>query len=571
MILKSARITSFRSIEDSGEFSIDPVTCLVGENGAGKSAILEALYKLNPVEAKDGTFSTFDYPRKKYSEYRTQHATRPATVVTTAWELDADDAELLKPLIGSPAVESLRILVSKGYDNQRRWVVEVDEAAVVQHLIGAAKLRQHELQPIAGATTVRHLISLLESLHSRFEGQESLLRHLLEHFADGNLQAAIVNRLTDRLPKFVYVTEYASVPGEVALDQLKAPARNGHGSHVATADRMFPAFMELAGLNADEMRLMSYSEELIAELEAASDRVNHDVFSYWRDGNQLQVEFRCDVPRAADSDATGGPIFRTRIRDIRQNFTLGLEQQGSGFVSFLSSIVWLSHLRRTCGERLVVLLDQPGGSLHTQTQLDLSRYITANRRSGDAILFTALEAFKMNSEDFSSVRTVEGARVREEIRFEKHIADVTAVPVIERFREEPRQPIRRGVAPSRVQAAEATGVHAPVVTAPASPAAATVQSTTVSATTVSTTVSATTVAMAPAAIAPVIAAPPVVVAPAALPETIPNREVNFSSGSLDTLLPPLTADSLALPESQPAEATQESWWNELSFLKRRDS
>ncbi len=48
MILKSVRIENFKCVEDSKEFSLDPVTCLVGKNEAGKTALLQALYKLNP-------------------------------------------------------------------------------------------------------------------------------------------------------------------------------------------------------------------------------------------------------------------------------------------------------------------------------------------------------------------------------------------------------------------------------------------------------------------------------------------------------------------------------------------
>ena len=52
MKLLSATIENFKCIEDSTEFSLDQVTCLVGKNEAGKTALLEALYKLNPVESE---------------------------------------------------------------------------------------------------------------------------------------------------------------------------------------------------------------------------------------------------------------------------------------------------------------------------------------------------------------------------------------------------------------------------------------------------------------------------------------------------------------------------------------
>ena len=39
----------FRNILDSGQVELDDVTCLVGKNEAGKSAIMQALHALNPA------------------------------------------------------------------------------------------------------------------------------------------------------------------------------------------------------------------------------------------------------------------------------------------------------------------------------------------------------------------------------------------------------------------------------------------------------------------------------------------------------------------------------------------
>ena len=48
MKLTRVRITNFQSITDSNEIDIGEITSLVGKNEAGKTAILKALYKLNP-------------------------------------------------------------------------------------------------------------------------------------------------------------------------------------------------------------------------------------------------------------------------------------------------------------------------------------------------------------------------------------------------------------------------------------------------------------------------------------------------------------------------------------------
>ena len=48
--LRQFRVTNFRNVIDSGPISVDDsVTCLVGKNESGKTALLEALRRVNPV------------------------------------------------------------------------------------------------------------------------------------------------------------------------------------------------------------------------------------------------------------------------------------------------------------------------------------------------------------------------------------------------------------------------------------------------------------------------------------------------------------------------------------------
>jgi AAA15 family ATPase/GTPase len=56
MQLKWFQVRDFQSIRDSGCIAVSDITCLVGKNEAGKSALLKALYKLNPVIAAEGNF-----------------------------------------------------------------------------------------------------------------------------------------------------------------------------------------------------------------------------------------------------------------------------------------------------------------------------------------------------------------------------------------------------------------------------------------------------------------------------------------------------------------------------------
>jgi predicted ATP-dependent endonuclease of OLD family len=66
MILTEIQIKNFKCIKDSNEFKIDEnVTCLVGKNESGKTAILQAIEKLNPSDPAHADFDDLDYPRHK--------------------------------------------------------------------------------------------------------------------------------------------------------------------------------------------------------------------------------------------------------------------------------------------------------------------------------------------------------------------------------------------------------------------------------------------------------------------------------------------------------------------------
>ena len=70
LLLKRVRVTNFRSVDDSEEFTIDQVTCLVGKNEAGKSAILLAMAALNPHASTPATLNKErDYPRRFLTQY----------------------------------------------------------------------------------------------------------------------------------------------------------------------------------------------------------------------------------------------------------------------------------------------------------------------------------------------------------------------------------------------------------------------------------------------------------------------------------------------------------------------
>ena len=86
MRLKTARVTKYRSIRDTGLFEIEELkTIMVGPNEAGKTALLQALQQINPPKGVRQFDALRDYPRSEYNDITTKKVDpKDVTVVVTS-------------------------------------------------------------------------------------------------------------------------------------------------------------------------------------------------------------------------------------------------------------------------------------------------------------------------------------------------------------------------------------------------------------------------------------------------------------------------------------------------------
>ena len=112
MKLIHAQIRRYRSITEPTDFEVRPdVTCLVGKNESGKTAILQALYKSCPVD--NAKFDPdLDYPSHKMREI---HRGGQSKVTQLTYELCDDDAAAIEEALTVDALESRRVAVSTGF------------------------------------------------------------------------------------------------------------------------------------------------------------------------------------------------------------------------------------------------------------------------------------------------------------------------------------------------------------------------------------------------------------------------------------------------------------------------
>ena len=231
MKLARVHVTEFQSVRDSGAFEIGDITCLVGKNESGKTAILQALYRLNPFIDAHGRYSvTDDYPRWDVEDYRLAvEAGRrpPARVARAEFALDNDDRQAVEAVAGPGALRANAIAIAKGYDNVLRFECQVDEDAVFRHMLSQHPLPQHVTEQLAGAATITDTLGIL----GRAEPTEpvrklaAILREVQFRRGFGPYIAEAV--LAPRLPRFLYFDEYYQMQGRANIERLKARIAEG--------------------------------------------------------------------------------------------------------------------------------------------------------------------------------------------------------------------------------------------------------------------------------------------------------------------------------------------------------
>ena len=357
MKLKSIQVMNYKCVEDSTPFEISPVTCLVGKNEAGKTSLLEALHKLNPDVAEMGEFDVLlEYPRRRRKEYQRRAETEPDDALMTRWELEENDFKVLGAAFGAGEVRSRIVEIRKGYYKGRRWI---------------------------------------------FEGGEVV--------EDKSLPASVQAKLDKLLPKFLYFSKCNIMDGRTAIDTI---IRNKKRGTLSGPERIFVALLDMVDTQPEHLSKIEKSEELIADLEAASAPITDQIFKYWSQNMSLRVSFRLHEGMPQDPPPfDSGLVFETRILNTRHNLTLNFDERSTGFVWFFSFLVWFSQVKRTFGENLIVLLDDPGIGLHARAQVDLLRYVAEELEPHYQVIYTTHSPFMVDATDPGRARTVEDITV----------------------------------------------------------------------------------------------------------------------------------------------------------------
>jgi hypothetical protein len=191
MRLDRVQGTNFRCVDDSTEFKISDVTCLVGKNESGKTTLLQAIERLSPQNPAHAEYDrTRDYPRRHLTDYDERHKDGAARVVRSVWSLTDDEVAELEGNFGQGCLTSREVVVDKRYEPNTAWNLPLDEPHVLKHLAQQAGCTPEEAGPLGEFKSVRTLCDYIANLGDGASANLRALQDRLARFPDQNLQRA---------------------------------------------------------------------------------------------------------------------------------------------------------------------------------------------------------------------------------------------------------------------------------------------------------------------------------------------------------------------------------------------
>lgn len=446
MRITKARVRNYRSVIDSTPFTVEAdKTILVGINEAGKTALLRAMQAVNPPEDVPKIDYLADYPRSLLNELQTGRLTEAdVPVAELTFSLDATDRAALSADLTLAA--DATITLTRYLDGSRKHSLTGFEQAATYGAIrqNLTRLRAHvakqedseaglalldeqlihtDSQTITGdrATLLVKALSEVLPLVNEEASREVNRWEELDAAArvDGRVRQA-EQTLIVRLPLLVYYSTYFTVRPRIDLESLAA--RQARGDIDGEYDFGNLCLLKFLGFTAKElsdlaggtpvkppqyetdpntrrqhdMAVQAHQRNLDDRqyrLNAASVKLTEDIRRVWGDGSMtLRL-----VP--------DGQYLKVMVADDL-GVEVELDQRSEGFRWLVSFFVVFRAQAQDELENAVLLLDEPGLSLHALKQQDFRRTISLLGEANQ-ILYTTHSPFMVGPDELDLVRIVE--------------------------------------------------------------------------------------------------------------------------------------------------------------------
>jgi energy-coupling factor transporter ATP-binding protein EcfA2 len=453
-------VTNFRSVENSNWVEVDKVTALIGVNESGKTNLLVPLWKLNPATGGEIQPAS-DYPKKHFGAIRL--APQSYCFITAEFETGPLASKLSE--MAGITLEAAALVSVKRYFNGEYSIsfprsegmagIEASDVNTeVKQLIAAATksitdlapsgqedelkefvlaklyqmhdaLAEPRLSAVDPSEFKRELQFLIQEPDRRTTAVYSYVAELLDAIElitsqlnsprDGG--GNVTDIVLGALPKFVYYSEFGNLDSEIYLPHVvQNLQRTDLGSKEAAKARTLRVLFKFVGLEpgdilelgqdlrdssnnqreptADEISEIALKKrERSILLQSAGAILTEKFRNWWKQGD-YKFRFEAD-----------GSHFRIWVSDDRRPEEVELESRSTGLQWFLS--FYLVFLVESEGEHqsAILLLDEPGLSLHPLAQRNLSAFFD-NLANFNRILYTTHSPFLIDAEHLGRARKV---------------------------------------------------------------------------------------------------------------------------------------------------------------------
>lgn len=403
MKLTQVKLHKYKSFLTEQSYAVeDRITRIVGKNESGKTALLEALAKSNYFE--DNTEFKFDkdldYPRSELIKAKKENP----VVLTCEYELSDEDVESVEKVFGRGIISKQTFSLTSYYDNTRTTTgIAVDFNVFKDWLITSFDVGDQGKELLRVATSfsdMENIVSENETTPGMKEIQAELnkIKKGAGKWKNPLEGYIYITYISPAIPKLWYFSDYFSLPCRINLNEFSTGKPTGSLS--SEEFKIVKALFELSGLQLSDIQSETNFESFKAQLEATSNSITDDMFEYWTTNQNLEIRF--DIEHASNNIR----YLNIRIYNSKHRVTLPLKNRSKGFLWFFSFLVWFSKIQGNKNSKYILLLDEPGLSLHASAQNDLLRFIDEKLAPEYQVIYTTHSPFMIDSLKLNEVRTV---------------------------------------------------------------------------------------------------------------------------------------------------------------------
>lgn len=411
MELKTIRIQNFRSVEDSGVFTVEHLTCLVGKNEAGKTAILQALAGLNPHPATPFQYEIErDYPKRFLARYSERHTDEQAAVATTTWKIGDAQKAAIAAEFGSAAVTGDTVVVARTFNaKSTHWTVPINDKVAIDHLIAQANFSAPEKSQLGDPSSSAELVAKLQGLAGS-NPKHKALHDRLSGYTHSSVAGRVRQILEPHLPQFMYFSNYDRMNAVVHLPTLNDRGADGtlFTDDQLRGDRLFWEFLEYSGVSLKDILGATTFESFNARLQGASNVLTEEILEYWTQNQDIEVRVSVAEGRSGDpAPFNAGAVGRARIYNQLHRADTSFSERSAGFTWFFSFLIKFDRVKKEAEGKVFLLLDEPGLTLHGLAQADLLRYFSEKLSPHHQMIYSTHSPFMVPHENLMSSRIVQ--------------------------------------------------------------------------------------------------------------------------------------------------------------------